>query len=105
MCILNIVTRLLSHSQSPTRAVKQGWRCMQRLKEMDINIIEDSGDGKDFSGIKAEDVVILPAFGASVQEMKMLSEKGVQLVDTTCPWVAKVSRTLCVDAPPRTRLA
>jgi 4-hydroxy-3-methylbut-2-enyl diphosphate reductase len=63
---------------------------VQRLKEMDINIIEDSGDGKDFSGIKSEDVVILPAFGASVQEMKMLSEMGVQLVDTTCPWVAKV---------------
>lgn len=62
----------------------------QRLKEMDINIIEDTGSGKDFSGIKSEDVVILPAFGASVQEMKMLSEKGVQLVDTTCPWVAKV---------------
>ena len=61
---------------------------------MDINIIEDSGDGKDFSGIKSEDVVILPAFGASVQEMKMLSERGVQLVDTTCPWVAKVCCTL-----------
>ena len=67
---------------------------MQRLKEMDINIIEDTGSGKDFSGIKPEDVVILPAFGASVQEMKMLSEKGVQLVDTTCPWVAKVRPSL-----------
>ena len=58
---------------------------------MDINIIEDVGKGKDFSGIKGEDVVILPAFGASWQEMKMLSDKGVQIVDTTCPWVAKVS--------------
>lgn len=58
---------------------------------MDINIISDPGTGKDFSPVKGEDVVILPAFGASVQEMKMLSEKGVQLVDTTCPWVAKVS--------------
>ena len=80
---------------------------MQRLKEMDINIIEDTGSGKDFSGIKSEDVVILPAFGASVQEMKMLSEKGGQLVDTTCPWVAKVRpslwprsrRTCCGCAP------
>ncbi|CAL8468556.1 g8096 [Coccomyxa elongata] len=62
----------------------------QRLKEMDIKIIEDVGKGKDFSGIKGEDVVILPAFGASWQEMKMLSDKGVQIVDTTCPWVAKV---------------
>ena len=80
---------------------------MQRLKEMDINIIEDTGSGKDFSGIKSEDVVILPAFGASVQEMKMLSEKGVQLVDTTCPWVAKVRPSLwlrscrtCCDCAP-----
>lgn len=64
---------------------------LQRLKEMDINIIEDaSGQGKDFSGIKQEDVVILPAFGASVQEMQLLNERGVQIVDTTCPWVAKV---------------
>ena len=69
---------------------------MQRLKEMDINIIEDTGAGKDFSGIKSEDVVILPAFGASVEEMKMLSEKGVQLVDTTCPWVAKVRPSPCL---------
>ena len=64
---------------------------VQRLKEMDINIIEDtSGKGKDFSKIKQEDVVILPAFGASVQEMQMLNDRGVQIVDTTCPWVAKV---------------
>lgn len=62
----------------------------QRLKEMEVNIIEDVGKGKDFSAIKSEDVVILPAFGASWQEMKMLSDKGVQIVDTTCPWVAKV---------------
>ena len=58
---------------------------------MDINIIEDaSGKGKDFSKIKQEDVVILPAFGASVQEMQLLNDRGVQIVDTTCPWVAKV---------------
>jgi len=64
--------------------------CVQRLKEMDINIIDDTGKGKDFSSIKQEDVVILPAFGASVQEMQMLNDRGVQIVDTTCPWVAKV---------------
>ena len=58
---------------------------------MDINIIEDAtGAGKDFSGIKGEDVVILPAFGATVQEMQLLNDRGVQIVDTTCPWVAKV---------------
>lgn len=34
--------------------------------------------------------MILPAFGASVQEMQLLDERGVQIVDTTCPWVSKV---------------
>ena len=62
-----------------------------RLQEMDIAIIQDvPGEGKDFSGVKEGDVVILPAFGASVQEMALLASRGVQIVDTTCPWVAKV---------------
>lgn len=62
----------------------------QRLKEMDINIIETVNDGKDFSAVKPEDVVILPAFGASVSEMRMFNDMRVQIVDTTCPWVSKV---------------
>jgi len=35
-------------------------------------------------------VVILPAFGASLEEMQMLDKRGVTVVDTTCPWVSKV---------------
>ena len=27
--------------------------------------------------------------GASVQEMKLLNDRGVQIIDTTCPWVSK----------------
>ena len=34
--------------------------------------------------------MVLPAFGASIHEMKLLAEKGVLIVDTTCPWVSKV---------------
>jgi 4-hydroxy-3-methylbut-2-enyl diphosphate reductase len=64
---------------------------LQRLKEMDIEIIEDkTGTGKDFDPVQEGDVVILPAFGASVSEMRLLSDRKVQLVDTTCPWVSKV---------------
>lgn len=57
--------------------------------------------GKDFSRVAGGEVVILPAFGASVQEMKLLSERGVQIVDTTCPWVSKVWNA--VDAHARRR--
>lgn len=52
--------------------------------------IDDAGVSKDFSGVRAGDVVILPAFGASVQEMRSLHARGARLVDTTCPWVSKV---------------
>ncbi|KAI8111868.1 hypothetical protein M9435_004366 [Picochlorum sp. BPE23] len=66
----------------------------QRLKEMDVEFIETTDGGtvgaKDFSNVKEGDVVILPAFGASVQEMRLLNDKKVQIVDTTCPWVSKV---------------
>ena len=62
----------------------------QRLRDMSVSIIEDAGQGKDFSDVRKGDVVILPAFGASVQEMQMLNDREVELVDTTCPWVSKV---------------
>jgi len=62
----------------------------KRLKDMGVKFIEETPEGKDFSDVKDGEVVILPAFGASVWEMKMLAEKGVSIVDTTCPWVSKV---------------
>lgn len=36
-----------------------------------------------------EDVVIVPAFSAEVEDMQELEARGVDLVDTTCPWVIK----------------
>ena len=63
----------------------------QNLKEMNVNFIPtDAAGGKDFSGIQERDVVILPAFGASVQEMQLLDHKNCVIMDTTCPWVSKV---------------
>ena len=47
-----------------------------RLDAMNVNLIEKIGDGKkDFSPIEDGDVVILPAFGASYDEMKLFDEK------------------------------
>ncbi len=62
----------------------------QRLKEMNVGFIEVIEGNKDFSVVEQGDVVILPAFGASVAEMQLLNERGCTIVDTTCPWVSKV---------------
>jgi 4-hydroxy-3-methylbut-2-en-1-yl diphosphate reductase len=62
----------------------------QRLREMEVEFISVIDNQKDFSVVEQGDVVILPAFGASVTEMQLLNEKGCTIVDTTCPWVSKV---------------
>jgi 4-hydroxy-3-methylbut-2-en-1-yl diphosphate reductase len=66
----------------------------QRLKDMEVQFIELEGKEKNFSGVAQGDVVILPAFGASVQEMQLLNDRGCTIVDTTCPWVSKVWNTV-----------
>ncbi|MFE1743921.1 4-hydroxy-3-methylbut-2-enyl diphosphate reductase [Coleofasciculus sp. H7-2] len=66
----------------------------QRLQEMNVGFIALHEGEKDFSVVDAGDVVILPAFGASVQEMQLLNDKGCKIVDTTCPWVSKVWNTV-----------
>jgi 4-hydroxy-3-methylbut-2-enyl diphosphate reductase len=66
-----------------------------KLHDMNVQFIEKLGEGKkDFSNVKDGDVVILPAFGASFEEMDMMNKKNVDVVDTTCPWVSKVWNTV-----------
>jgi len=63
----------------------------QNLKAMGIEFIQARTDGsKDISGIGPGDVVILPAFGASLEELETLDKLNCEIVDTTCPWVSRV---------------
>nr|AGQ04157.1 4-hydroxy-3-methylbut-2-enyl diphosphate reductase [Lavandula angustifolia] len=66
----------------------------KRLEDMDVQTIPLSDGKKEFEVVGEGDVVVLPAFGASVDEMVHLSEKNVQIVDTTCPWVSRVWNTV-----------
>lgn len=66
----------------------------QNLRDMEVGFIAVENGQKDFSVVDSGDVVILPAFGASVQEMQLLNDKGCKIVDTTCPWVSKVWNTV-----------
>ena len=64
------------------------------LSDMDVAFIEKTEEGKRFDDVEEGDVVILPAFGASLEEMQYLDQRDVTVVDTTCPWVSKVWTTV-----------
>ena len=62
-----------------------------RLKEMGICILPDAADPTArYADTDSGDVIILPAFGVTVAEMKHLTAKGCILVDTTCGSVLNV---------------
>ena len=47
-----------------------------KLEDMDVQFIEKIGDGKKrLDSVEEGDVVILPAFGASFEEMNYFDEK------------------------------
>jgi 4-hydroxy-3-methylbut-2-enyl diphosphate reductase len=49
-----------------------------------------AGASIDFSGVKVEDVVILPAFGVTISDFEVLRQIGCVMVDTTCGSVLNV---------------
>lgn len=61
-----------------------------RLDEMGLRHLPWRLDAPEYAALEPEDVVIMPAFGVSVPMRKLLDEKGVVLVDSTCGNVIKV---------------
>lgn len=66
----------------------------QDLEEQGIRFIQDPEGNQliDWNEIQQEDIVIIPAFGTTLETEKFLQDKGVDLVkyNTTCPFVEKV---------------
>lgn len=64
------------------------------LEERGLRFIQDT-EGRQliaWDEVKAEDIVITPAFGTTVEIEQLLKEKGIetQTYDTTCPFVTRV---------------
>jgi len=58
------------------------------LRAQGIRFLTDPGESLD--GLTPEDVVILPAFGVTIELLADLQERGCTLVDTTCGSVLNV---------------
>jgi len=62
-----------------------------RLRRMGVRFLSGPlNDGATFDDIQRRDVVILPAFGVSVEVKRLLEAKGCLVVDTTCGSVVRV---------------
>ena len=62
-----------------------------KLRGMGIEILVPDADGHfDFSVVRPEDVVLLPAFGVTIAAFESLRAIGCVLVDTTCGSVLNV---------------
>ena len=61
------------------------------LKEKGIHFLSnDEGKTVNLDEVQPDDVVIIPAFGTTTEELELLKEKGCTLVDTTCGSVVHV---------------
>jgi len=62
-----------------------------KLREMGVVFLERSPAGAfDFSVITPDDVVIMPAFGVTIEDFARLRDNGCVMVDTTCGSVLNV---------------
>src|SRR5262245_30492053 len=61
-------------------------RVNQNLQEMGVSFLKE----EDYGTVRKEDVVILPAFGATSSQILTLKDRGCVLVDTICGSVLNV---------------
>jgi len=61
-----------------------------KLRSMGITFLMPDQGRIDFGVVKAEDVVILPAFGVTISDFGILRQIGCVMVDTTCGSVLNV---------------
>jgi 4-hydroxy-3-methylbut-2-enyl diphosphate reductase len=61
-----------------------------KLRDMGIVFLSPSDKGFDYTAVRPEDVVILPAFGVTIHDFETLRAKGCVMVDTTCGSVLNV---------------
>ncbi len=69
-----------------------------KLREMGVVFLSASGKGFDYAPVQPADVVILPAFGVTIQDFQTLRELGCVVVDTTCGSVLNVWKRVEVYA-------
>ncbi|MBL0938269.1 MAG: 4-hydroxy-3-methylbut-2-enyl diphosphate reductase [Gemmatimonadaceae bacterium] len=70
----------------------------EKLREMGVVFLAASGKGFDYAPVEPQDVVILPAFGVTIQDFQTLRDLGCVVVDTTCGSVLNVWKRVEVYA-------
>ena len=63
-------------------------RVNTRLREAGVSFLSDPGQSVEH--LTKSDVIILPAFGVTVEELEQLDRQGCTLIDTTCGSVLNV---------------
>ena len=61
-----------------------------KIAAMGIVILTGGAEGFDYTAVRPEDVVILPAFGVTTGDFERLRALGCVMVDTTCGSVLNV---------------
>ncbi len=64
----------------------------RQLREMEIRMLHNPPTEEEFAMLQPDDIVIVPAFGATTAVMNRLAERGCGTVDTTCGDVMSVWR-------------